>query len=34
MYRLGKKIVVPLDENGSYTFKLYPGEGRFVIPLK
>ena len=34
MYRLGQKVVVPLNEDGSYTFKLYPGEGRFVIPLK
>ncbi len=33
-YRLGQKVVVPLDKNGSYTFKLYPGEGRFIIPLK
>jgi len=34
MYRLGEEIVVPLNRDGSYTFKLYPGEGRFVIPLK
>ena len=34
MYRLGQKIVVELPEDGSYTFNLYPGEGRFVIPLK
>lgn len=34
MYRLGQKVVVPLNDDGSYTFKLYPGEGRFVIPLK
>lgn len=33
MYRLGQKIVVPLSKEGTYTFKLYPGEGRFVIPL-
>ena len=33
MYRLGQKIVVPLSKDGTYTFKLYPGEGRFVIPL-
>lgn len=32
MYRYGQKIVVPI-ENGQYTFKLEPGEGRFVIPL-
>lgn len=32
VYRLGQKMVVPLDK-GEYTFKLYPGEGRFVIPL-
>lgn len=34
MYRLGQRIIVPLNEDGTYTFKLYPGEGRFVIPLK
>ncbi len=34
MYRLGQKIVVPLNKDGTYTFNLYPGEGRFVIPLK
>ena len=33
MYRLGQKIVVPLSKEGTYTFKSYPGEGRFVIPL-
>ena len=33
-YRLGQKVVVDLPKDGSYTFKLYPGEGRFVIPLK
>ena len=33
MYRYGQKIVVPLNADGSYTFKLEPGEGRFVIPL-
>lgn len=31
-YRLGQKVIVPL-KNGEYTFKLYPGEGRFIIPL-
>lgn len=34
MYRFGKKHVVPLSKDGSYTFELYPGEGRFIIPLK
>ena len=34
MYRLGQKVIVDLPENGNYTFKLYPGEGRFIIPLK
>lgn len=34
MYRLGQRIIVPLNKDGTYTFKLYPGEGRFVIPLK
>lgn len=34
MYRMGEKKVVPLKGDGSYTFKLQPGEGRFVIPLK
>ena len=34
MYRLGQKVVIDLPKDGSYTFKLYPGEGRFVIPLK
>ena len=34
MYRYGQKVVVPLKADGSYTFKLEPGEGRFVIPLK
>lgn len=34
MYRYGQKVVVPLKEDGSYTIKLEPGEGRFVIPLK
>ncbi len=34
MYRLGQRIIVPLGEDGTYTFKLYPGEGRFVIPVK
>ncbi|MBE5743029.1 MAG: hypothetical protein E7360_06940 [Clostridiales bacterium] len=34
MYRLGQKVVVPLGKDGTYTFKLYPGEGRFIIPLK
>lgn len=34
MYRYGQKVVVPLKKDGSYTFTLEPGEGRFVIPLK
>lgn len=34
MYRFGQKHVVPLNEDGTYTFKLYPGEGRFIIPIK
>ena len=33
-YRLGKKEIIELGKDGKYTFKLYPGEGRFVIPLK
>ena len=34
MYRLGQKVIVKLPKSGDYTFKLYPGEGRFIIPLK
>ena len=34
MYRFGKEYVVPLNKDGTYTFELYPGEGRFIIPLK
>ena len=34
MYRFGEKHVVPLKKDGTYTFELYPGEGRFIIPLK
>lgn len=34
MYRFGKQEVVPLNTDGTYTFQLYPGEGRFIIPLK
>ena len=34
MYRNGQKIIVPLGWDKTYTFNLYPGEGRFVIPLK
>ena len=34
MYRLGQKVIVTLPKSGDYTFKLYPGEGRFIIPLK
>lgn len=33
MYRLGQKIVVNLPLSREYTFKLGPGEGRFIIPL-
>ncbi len=33
MYRFGEKHVVPLNKDGTYTFELYPGEGRFIIPL-
>jgi len=32
MYRFGKQEIVKLNK-GKYTFKLYPGEGRFIIPL-
>ncbi len=34
MYRYGKQIVVPVANDGTYTFNLQAGEGRFVIPLK
>ena len=34
MYRLGQKVIVKLPKSGDYTFKLYPGEGRFIIPIK
>lgn len=33
MYRLGEEMFVPLKD-GKYTFELYPGEGRFIIPVK
>ncbi len=33
MYRFGEEVLVPLGRDGSYTFELYPGEGRFIIPL-
>ena len=33
MYRFGEEEVVTLPKDGSYTFRLYPGEGRFIIPL-
>lgn len=33
MYRFGEEKVVDLNKDGTYTFKLEPGEGRFVIPL-
>lgn len=34
MYRMGQRIIVPLNTEGEYHFVLYPGEGRFIIPLK
>ena len=34
MYRFGQEYIVPLNADGTYTFELYPGEGRFIIPLK
>lgn len=34
MYRFGQKVVVDLPLSGDYTLKLYPGEGRFIIPIK
>lgn len=34
MYRFGEKKVVTLGSDGTYTFKLQSGEGRFVIPLQ
>ena len=34
MYRYGQKVVVTLPRSGNYTMKLYPGEGRFIIPIK
>ncbi|MCQ2449315.1 MAG: hypothetical protein MJ132_03905 [Clostridia bacterium] len=34
MYRYGKQIVVPVAGDGTYTFNLQAGEGRFVIPIK
>ena len=34
MYRFGEEYLVPLNADGTYTFELYPGEGRFIIPLK
>lgn len=33
MYRFGEKKVVELAADGTYTFQLEPGEGRFVIPF-
>lgn len=33
MYRFGQKMIVNLPVSGDYTFVLYPGEGRFIIPL-
>ena len=34
MYRFGEEVLVELGSDGKYTFDLYPGEGRFIIPLK
>lgn len=34
MYRCGQKMIVNLPFSGDYTVKLYPGEGRFIIPIK
>ena len=34
MYRYGQKMVVNLPMSGDYTIDLYPGEGRFIIPIK
>ena len=34
MYRFGQKMLVRLPSNGEYKFKLYPGEGRYLIPIK
>ena len=33
MWRMGQKMIVNLPKSGDYTFDLYPGEGRFIIPL-
>lgn len=33
-YRLGQKVVIKLPASRTYTFELYPGEGRFIIPIK
>lgn len=34
MYRFGEKMMVRLPISGEYTFKLIPGEGRYIIPIK
>lgn len=34
MYRYGQKMVVNLPLSGDYTIDLYPGEGRFIVPIK
>ena len=34
MYRMGEPMIVDLPLSGNYTLKLYPGEGRFIIPIK
>jgi len=33
MYRMGQKVIAALPDSKEYTFKLTPGEGRFIIPL-
>jgi len=33
MYRMGQKVIAALPSSKEYTFKLTPGEGRFIIPL-
>lgn len=34
VYRMGQKMLITLPSNGEYTFNLYPGEGRFIIPIR
>lgn len=33
-YRLGQRVLIKLPASRNYTFELYPGEGRFIIPIK